>query len=718
MLKIKAYDKHCIRVYKSMTADVESGLTKYGIIKEPRENITSDLIIKKSRGTDGVPYGFQTKSGQHILDFIFNDQPSGGFKAVFYVPTDSRIYGLGDVDRTRLEKTDYSAEMWVRNVKSYIPVPFLYSPAGWGILLNSTWRLYVEITAGKITFTAKGGCFDVFLFKGRDLPSLLDIYTRVTGRPSMLPKFGYGLTFVANQKNDASATLNDCLNFRREGIPCDVVGLEPGWGTVRYDFSTLKAWNPDKYYIPDWQKDDRESTFIGAMDRLNFQLSLWLCIEYDLSYEEERSIGHNPDKGGQFISDDDCVHDTHFISASRLDQNTKIDEPFFEHLKKFVNQGVRCFKLDGCHQIDDHPDRRWGNGMSDEEMHNLFPIIYSKQMSKGFETHTARRSMIYTSGGGTGMQQYSATWAGDTGGGAKPLVSLLNLGMVGYSNTTCDMDTSSAEGIHFGFMQTWSQLSNWAYWKQPWFLTDELKTVFRRYALLRYRLLPYFYSAARTAFDTGMPVMRPMQLVYPETDDSFIHQYMLGDSILTSCYTNIIHLPAGHDWTDARTGTKYHGGRTVTPENIEGFGGPIFVRDGSAILTLPQRQFIGQRVFDHVILNVYPHSDDGISHALFYDDDGDSLDYRSEGYASADLSLERKGKEVTVNIPRRAGSFNGMPDTVSYDIRIYGCKASSFRLNGKPVSAEITEEGWCVPVSDGIFSLSVINSGVLSFAVS
>lgn len=55
--------------------------------------------------------------------------------------------------------------------------------------------------------------------------------------------------------------------------------------------------------------------------------------------------------------------------------------------------------------------------MTDEEMHNLFPLIYAKQMSLGYRNHTGKRAMIYTSGGYTGIQKYVATWAGDTGGG-------------------------------------------------------------------------------------------------------------------------------------------------------------------------------------------------------------------------------------------------------------------------------------------------------------
>lgn len=114
-----------------------------------------------------------------------------------------------------------------------------------------------------------------------------------------------------------------------------------------------------------------------------------------------------------------------------MDPYTKVDEPWFEHLKKFVDQGARCFKLDGANQIVDHPDRKWGNGMDDEEMHNLYPLIYGKQMSQGYADYTGRRSMIYSASGYAGIQRFCASWAGDTGGGPKPLATCSTMAIPG-----------------------------------------------------------------------------------------------------------------------------------------------------------------------------------------------------------------------------------------------------------------------------------------------
>ena len=235
-------------------------------------------------------------------------------------------------------------------------------------------------------------------------------------------------------------------------------------------------------------------------------------------------------------------------------------EPWFEHLKKFVDQGAAAFKLDGSSQVIEHPTRQWGNGMTDEEMHNLYPVIYAKQMAQGFENHTQRRAMVYSAGGYTGVQQYVATWAGDTGGGAKPLASMLNLAFSGHSNHSCDMSVSDVEGIHFGFLQTWAQENNWDYWYQPWLLKEEHTAAFRQYDQLRYRLLPYLYSAAAEAALTGYPVMRAMPMVYPDDPawDTRLSQYMLGEFLLVSAFSKDVRLPAG-DWIDFWSGKRTTG---------------------------------------------------------------------------------------------------------------------------------------------------------------
>ncbi|NOY74878.1 MAG: hypothetical protein GXP32_03695 [Kiritimatiellaeota bacterium] len=72
----------------------------------------------------------------------------------------------------------------------------------------------------------------------------------MTGRPKLPPVWAFGLWYICRtQANDFEA-VSDALNFRREEIPCDVIGLEPGWMEVNYDLSTDKEWSKERFPIP------------------------------------------------------------------------------------------------------------------------------------------------------------------------------------------------------------------------------------------------------------------------------------------------------------------------------------------------------------------------------------------------------------------------------------------------------------------------------------
>ena len=599
-----------------------------------------------------------------------------GFGVSIKMSDDEKIYGMGDTTRECLEKRGFMKKIWVANVTSYVPIPFLMSSRGFGILINTTWKHYIDVGNKKkdsLRFWGEHGSLDYYLFIGNNYGEILDRYTNIAGKPVMLPIWAYGLTFVCNQQANAREMLDDCLNMRREGIPCDVIGLEPGWMEKYYDCTTEKNWHPERFYIPPWAACS-PNTFLKAAERLGYKLSLWLCCNYDLSFEEERRLGakiesensvnweYHPD---DFEKDANIGHDPIY-----MDKITKRGEPWFEHLKKFVDQGVSAFKLDGAYQVNEHPDRCWGNGMTDQEMHNLYPVILNKQMSLGYREHTGKRAMIYSAGGYTGIQQYSATWAGDTGGGPKPLVSMLNHGMSGHSNTSCDMDVFTPAGIHFGFLQTWSQICSWAYWRHPWLLGDELLPVFKYYAKLRYRLLPYIYSMAHIAASSGMPVMRAMPLAYPDdpASDRLLDHYMLGEGFLVAVFTNKIHLPEG-EWIDFWTGEKYSGPLDFEYTIPKDRGGALFVKAGAIIPIWDEIDYIGQKSFSDLKFQIFSGKEGEFT---LCEDDGTTYDYLEGRVLKTKISFLHSENGYYFNITSK-GEYNGMPAERDFQFAIQGC---------------------------------------------
>ena len=329
--------------------------------------------------------------------------------------------------------------------------------------------------------------------------------------------------------------------------------------------------------------------------------------------------------------------------------------------------------MDGAKQVNEHPDRKWGNGMDDEEMHNLYPTLLNKQMHLGFREHTGLRPMIYSSGGYAGIQRYSATWAGDTGGGPKPLASMLNHGMSGHVNTSCDMDVFTPAGIHFGFLQAWSQVCSWAYWRHPWLLGEKLLPIFKYYARLRYRLMPYIYSTAHVAVRSGMPIMRAMPLVFPDDPrcDDVVNQYMLGDAFLTAAFAEDVYLPDGH-WIDFWTGEEIEGPQDVAYTPPEGRGGPLYVRAGAIVPTWPDMDYVGQVPLDTLGLHVYPPAVDAAQSTFtLYEDDGETFAYLEGEVACTRISCERTESEIVVTIQPRQGSYQRMPAERSYEVHLH-----------------------------------------------
>ena len=725
MLRVEPVTAYIFRLRLSPGGEFhEPPLIRYGIVRHDWDSV--EFAIEEGETsvtirTEGASLSISKKDGRLLLcdnqgQPLLEEAsaPSSsvdvGFNAEFFLREGENIYGLGDETRERIQKRGHQTQMWVKNVTCYVPIPFLMSTHGWGLFLNSTWRHFFDIGSSQIDrlrFWSKSGELDYYLIVGETSPIILDRYTNIVGKPHLLPLWGYGLTFVCNQQANAREMLDDCLNFRREDIPCDLVGLEPGWMEKHYDFSTEKKWHPERFYIPHWAAKGPH-TFLGAAERLGFKVSLWLCCDYDLSFEAERNaVSPTPDKPVQekAISEESTSTERHpddFERDERLsrqiataDKITKPKEPWFEHLKQFIDQGAAAFKMDGSNQVNEHPNREWGNGMNDEEMHNLYPTLLNQQMSLGFKEYTGRRAMIYSSGGYTGIQKYAATWAGDTGGGPKPLVSMLNHGLSGHTNASCDMDVFTPAGIHFGFLMPWSQVCSWAYWRHPWLLGDKLLPMFKFYARLRYRLLPYIYSMAHVASRTGMPIMRSMNLMFSDDEkcDNCTQQYMFGDAFLVGAFTDTVYLPQGC-WLDYWTGEKYEGEQEVVCQTPEDRGGPLFIRAGAIIPHWPEMDYVGQKPVETIGLHVYPA---GESTFTLYEDDGITYDYLEGAVATTNITSHATEKEVRLTIARRAGSYEGIPETRSFDIWLYletFTKVPQVRLNGQLIKPGDTP-GWC-----------------------
>ncbi len=593
-----------------------------------------------------------------------------------------RFYGGGSTSRDHIQHRGEFLRMWTTYQQTEIPMPFMMSSRGWGVYNNSTRKSFFDIGSQQKTKFNIINTFDeadFFLMMGKDMPAILNEYTLVTGRTYVLPKWAYGLCFGPNMREEQFDILNDAVRFRQFDVPCDVFWLEPQWMEKRYDFSTKKKWNYDRFSPePYWLQDQYPKTmhnrlFIGKLRSMGFHLGLWLCEEYDLSIQEEDII------------------------AERTGGKLSGQEHWMDHLTVFMDQGVEGFKLDPARTIDNHTNWEYYNGRTDKEMHNLNQVLLPKQMRELGRKYNGKRTWHHYCGGWSGTQRWTASTSGDNGGGKTALYDQLNLGMSGFLNTSCDVMSVPRElemqGLHFGLFLPWVQINSWFSMMHPFYYAKEEQDIYRFYVKLRYSLAPYIYSMALEAAQNGMPIVRSMPLCFPDDRncDDMTYQYMFGDNFCVGIFTNEIYLPKG-TWTDAWSGEKIVSkGETFTREYPSNRAGLLFIREGAIIPTQPDVEYLGARPFDRVILKVYPHGDSAYT---MLDDDGESYEYENGGIASTLFESHERDGGVEVVVNPVQGSFKGMPSEREYSFRIQrDSRPASVSLNGAAVQDWTYEDG-------------------------
>ena len=588
------------------------------------------------------------------------------------------FYGLGESNTDRLILNGKTYRERVVYQKYEIPIPYLMTPSGYGILANTSFWHGIDVCERKndeIVWYLPQGDIDFMIFAGDNMRALLERYTYVVGRPALLPKWAYGLTFIELCQATQFDVMNDAERFRTHGIPCSAISLEPGWTVRRYDFSTEKEWNRDRYYVNNWARGDKPnpSFFSSALKRTGFRLHAWMCCQFDFTANEERLIGNT-----------DCAPE---IPA------------FFDHLKQFCNDGIDSYKVDPCRMVDTSDETKiYANGRGEAEMHSLLQTLVVKEMYYGAKNHRGNvRPMHHYCGGFTGTGAFTATNTGDTGGGLNTLAWTLNCGLSGISNITCDMNIFDTAGIHYAFFTGWCQLNSWAGFEHPWWAGEKHYNFFKFYDKMRYALMPYIYSHSIEANMTGTPICRALPLVFDDVlASNAICEYMFGDNLLVGAFSNKIYLPQGNIWYDAWTGKVYEGGQEITVDVPENRGGPLFIRGGAIIPTEEPKQYEDDVNTANLILNLYPF---GKSEYTLYEDDGVTFDYEKGERASTKFTMVEEGEGCKITIGGREGAFKGMTDARTYTANV--------KLGKAPASVKVDEKSVGVVYEDGFAKFQI-----------
>jgi len=215
----------------------------------------------------------------------------------------------------------------------------------------------------------------------------------------------------------------------------------------------------------------------------------------------------------------------------------------------------------------------------------------------------------------------------------------------------------------------------------------QVEPICRKYLELRYRMLPYLYSAARECATTGMPMVRALWMHYADDPKAVAcgDQYLWGESVMVApvvekgAISRQVYLPRG-DWFDFWTGEKLEGDREVSRAvDLETM--PLYVRAGGILPLGPVKQYTTEKVHEPYTVSIYPGAAGSF---LLYEDDGASFNYRKGEWMG--IQMEWNDTRHTLTMRLAEGSRMLAPAPRKFEVRL-GTASRVVEFEGKLVTA-------------------------------
>ena len=216
-----------------------------------------------------------------------------------------------------------------------------------------------------------------------------------------------------------------------------------------------------------------------------------------------------------------------------------------------------------------------------------------------------------------------------------------------------------------------------------------VEPICRKYLELRYRLMPYLYSAVRECTKTGMPVMRALWLHYADDPAAVARgdEYLWGRDMLVApvvekdAAVRRVYLPRGI-WYDFWTNQRLEGGAEIArPVDLETI--PLYVRAGAILPMGPVKQYTGEPVEGPLEISVYPGANGSF---LLYEDDGASFRYRSGEWMGLQMAWNDARQTLTLRLA--AGSKMAPPARRSIVLKS-GVMSKQAVFDGRPLEVRL-----------------------------
>lgn len=593
--------------------------------------------------------------------------------------------GLGDKSCPLNIRGRY-LQMWATDAFGFGPqsdplyraIPFYYGlheGMGYGLFFNNTWRTHFDFDTqndGITRMWADGGEMDFFFMFGPKLEDVARQYHLLTGVPELPPLWALGFHQCRWSYRTDKRVRELAAEFRERNIPCDAIYLDIDY----MDAYKCFTWNRESFPDPAQLSADLKNQGFRLVTMIDPGISAESGYAvYDEGLEKDAFCRRT---SGELMMGPvwpvRCVWPDFTRSDvrewwGRLYAGLYLEDGISGFWNDMNEPAV--FKVDNLTFPDEVKHDLDGQGGTHPEAHNIYGMQMAKASFEGLKAlDPGRRPFLVSRATFCGGQRYSAIWTGDN------IASWEHLHL---ANIQCQR--SSISGFSFvgtdigGFVDqpTGELFSRWVQLgafhpffrihsmgnnadgaseanadevsvkerenrmdQEPWSFGEPFTTYARKAIELRYRLLPYLYTAFFRHAHGGIPLLR--SLVFEnQLDPNTLRresEFMFGPHLLVGAIeqrgikSHRVYLPAGSDWYDYYSGRKQSGADYVRV-NVKPDRLPLFVRAGAIIPQYPLMQFTGEFEPDTADLRVYYGS---ATASECYFDAGDGYGYKQGEY--------------------------------------------------------------------------------------
>jgi alpha-D-xyloside xylohydrolase len=628
-------------------------------------------------------------------------------RTTVYVPCEEpgqQIYGFG------LDPGAYQQKGLCKNLTvcaavvgetgaSHGPVPFYLSTKGYGVFVDTARVPMVEVArltpnqsaaaddprSGQIK-TSEGELYaaraargrtevifdlpgnskgvDVYVFGGPTMREAVQRYNLFSGGGAVPPLWGLGLKFRTFTRADEATVLKTARALRAMEIPCDMIGLEPGWQSKSYSCSF--TWSKERFPEP--------AKMLQELQQTGFKVNLW---EHAYIHPSSPLFAPLKSRAGDFLVWGGLVVDFVDPEASRIFADY--------HDRELVSKGILGFKGDECDKqppTDATPFNYpycsiFPSGIDGDQMTQLYGYLYQRALFSAFKAHNLRTwgdvRATTALAAPLPFNLYSDAYSFD-----QYLRQLVNASFTGLLWSPEVREAHSLDEllnrVALSAFAPQMCLDMWFMPNPVWEQYDRPKNEARQLlpeaeqravadrlrsiVSQRYTLLPYLYSSFQRYHNEGLPPVRSLLLDFPEDTQirKLDNAFMFGDSLLAAPFlgeaaSRKIVLPRGVAWYELKTKQWHQGGTNITVSGSPGEM-PLFVRENSLLpLAEPVQQIDGATVFE-ITVKVFGERPTPFT---LFEDDGTTFDFESGAASRVVLTCD----QAAGGKAERTGAFTG-----------------------------------------------------------